>query len=460
MIVKNMKPKGLWNQFVNISSIPRCSKHEKAIGNYVQNEASKRKLESKTDKYGNIVVKIPAANSSNDPVILQSHMDMVCEGSESFDFNNQPIKLTYKHGMVAAENTTLGADNGIGMAAMLSMMDEKFSHPPLLLLFTVDEETGLNGAKNLSEEFVTGDRLINLDGEELGKIYIGCAGGIITTGTIAIDKIHASEKGYKVIISELKGGHSGVDIAGRANAIKLIFKILKTLDKKFNLKIASISAGDKINAIPRTAEVDILPLDSAIKQSIIDKIAKERTTDKKIKLSIKEIDIKSCYSKADSNKLIRLIDEIPNGVVEKLNGKVYTSSNLSSIKEGEKLIIKTFQRSYNDDDMSSLSDKIADLLSSSGFSTARDGEFPGWDPVSSELLTISMNEYEQMFGRKAEARQIHAGLECGVIKKRCNIKQLISFGPTIKNAHSPDEYVDVESVNKFYNYLKKLIERL
>jgi len=202
-------------------------------------------------------------------------------------------------------------------------------------------------------------------------------------------------------------------------------------------------------------------LDSAIKQSIIDEIDQRANNGiKKLRLSIKEIDIKSCYSKVDSNKLIRLIDEIPNGVVEKLNGKVYTSSNLSSIKEGEKLIIKTFQRSYNDDDMSSLSDKIANLLSSSGFSTARDGEFPGWDPVSSELLKISMDEYEQMFGKNADAKQIHAGLECGVIKKRCNIKQLISFGPTIKNAHSPDEYVDVESVNKFYNYLKKLIERL
>lgn len=464
MIIEDIEPKILWKQFSNISAIPRCSKHEEAIGNYIRSEASIRKLESKTDEYGNIVVKIHASNSSSDELILQSHLDMVCEGSKLFDFDNQPIKLIYENGLVTAENTTLGADNGIGIASMLALTDEKFPHPPLSLLFTVDEETGLNGANHLSEKFITGKRLINLDGEEFGKIYIGCAGGIVTTGTIAIDKIHTSEKGYKVIISGLKGGHSGVDIDnGRINAIKLFFEILKSLDK-YDIRIASINGGDKINAIARAIEAEILPLNPAIKQSIIDKIAGiKRTSGEDIKLSIQEIDIRRCYNRAVSDKLISLVDEIPNGVIKRLKGKVYTSSNLSSIKEGkegEKLIIKTFQRSFNDVEMQDVSSKIIKLFQRSGFLAVKDTEFPGWEPAESELLKIAMSRYEQMFDKKAEARQIHAGLECGLIKKRCNIEQLISFGPTIKDAHSPDESVDVESVNKFYDYLKELIGRL
>ncbi len=461
MIIEDIEPKILWKQFSNISAIPRCSKHEKAIGDYVRSEALIRKLESKTDKYGNIVVKIHASNSSSDELILQSHLDMVCEGRKSFDFDSRPIKLIYENGLVTAENTTLGADNGIGIASMLALMDEKFPHPPLSLLFTVDEETGLNGANHLSEKFITGKRLINLDGEEFGKIYIGCSGGIVTTGISAIDKFRTSTKGYRIIINGLKGGHSGVDIDnGRINAIKLLFEILKSLDK-YDIRIASINGGDKINAIARTIEVEIMPLNPAIKQSIIDKIADvKRTSSEDIKLSIQKIDIRKCYNSAVSGKLISLVDEIPNGVVKKLNGKVYTSSNLSSIKEGEKLIIKTFQRSFNDAEMQDISSKIIKLFQESGFLAVKDTEFPGWEPVESELLKIAMNQYEQMFGRKAEARQIHAGLECGIIKKSCNIEQLISFGPTIKDAHSPDESVDVESVNKFYDYLKRLIGRL
>ena len=462
LILKDIEPKGLWKQFVRISAIPRCSRHEAAIGNYVRSEAARHKLESAADEYGNIVVRIPAVNSSSEPIILQSHLDMVCESAKPFDFASRQIKLIYEAGEVRSDGTTLGADNGIGIASMLSLMDEQFSHPPILLLFTADEETGLNGAKKLSEKFITGKRLLNLDGEEFGKIYTGSAGGIITTGTAEIDKIRIQKKGYKIFVGGLKGGHSGVDIDnGRTNAIKLLFEILRILDKKYEIKIASIEAGDKINAIPRSAEVVILASDFTVKQVIVNKINDlKRTSNKNIKLNIEKTDIGDCYSRTFSRKLIKMINAIPNGVLERSNGRVYTSSNIASIKEKKKLTIKTFQRSYNNTDMNTLSSKIAAVFRDSGFSAVKEGEFPGWEPTESELLKTAESQFEELFGKKAETPAIHAGIECGVIKNQCSIEQLISFGPTIKNTHSPAESVEVESVEKFYRFLKKLIEVL
>ncbi|NOZ83803.1 MAG: aminoacyl-histidine dipeptidase [Epsilonproteobacteria bacterium] len=462
LILKDIEPKGLWKQFVSISAIPRCSRHEAAIGDYVRSEAARHKLESAADEYGNITVKIPAANSSSERIILQSHLDMVCESAKPFDFANRPIKLIYEDGKVHSEGTTLGADNGIGVASMLSLMDEQFSHPPILLLFTADEETGLNGAKKLSEKFITGKRLLNLDGEEFGKIYTGSAGGIVTIGTAKIDKIQIPEKGYKIFVGGLKGGHSGVDIDNsRTNAIKLLFEILEILDEKYEIKIASIEAGDKINAIPRSAEAVILTSDSTVKQVIVNKINDlKQTSDENIKLNIEKTDAKDYYRRTFSRKLIRMINAIPNGVLERSKGRVYTSSNLASIKEGKKLTIKTFQRSYNNIDMNTFSSKIATVFRDSGFSAAKEGEFPGWEPTESELLRTAEDQFEKLFGKKAETLAIHAGIECGIIKNQCSIEQLISFGPTIKNAHSPAESVEVESVEKFYRFLKKLIEAL
>ncbi len=462
LILKDIEPKGLWKQFGNISAIPRCSKHEKAIGNYVRSEAARHEFESAADEYGNITVRIPPANSLSEPVILQSHLDMVCESAKPFDFANRPIKLIYEAGKVRSDGTTLGADNGIGVASMLALMDEKFSHPPILLLFTADEETGLNGAKKLSEKFITGKRLLNLDGEEFGKIYTGCAGGMITTGTAKIDKIQILERGYKIFVGGLRGGHSGVDIDnGRTNAIKLFFEILEILDKKYEIKIASIEAGDKINAIPRSAEAVILTPDSAVKQVIVNKINDlKRTLNKNIRLNIEKTGIKGCYSRIFSKKLIRMINTIPNGVLKRSRGRVYTSSNLASIKEEKGLTIGTFQRSYNNTDMNTLSSKIAKIFRDNGFSADRESEFPGWEPTESELLRAAENQFKKLFDKKVETQAIHAGIECGIIKKQCSIEQLISFGPTIKNAHSPAESVEVESVEKFYKFLKKLIEAL
>jgi len=293
-------------------------------------------------------------------------------------------------------------------------------------------------------------------------IYTGCAGGIITTGTAKIDKIQVSEKGYKIFVGGLKGGHSGVDIDnGRINAIKLFFEILGILDKKYEIKIASIEAGDKINAIPRSAEVVISTSDSAVKQVIANKIDDfKRTLNKNIKLNIEKTDIKNCYSRVFSKKLIGMINTIPNGVLKRSRGRVYTSSNLASIKEEKELAIRTFQRSYNNTDMNTLSSKIVTVFRDNGFSATKENKFPGWEPTESELLRTAENQFKKLFGKKVETQAIHAGIECGIIKKQCSIEQLISFGPTIKNAHSPAESVEVESVEKFYKFLKKLIEAL
>jgi len=451
--------KELWRQFINISGYPRCSGNEKLVTDYVISEATRHRLAYKTDNYGNILISVPSTGLSSEPVILQSHLDMVCESSGSFDFANKPIELVYENGRIFANNTTLGADNGIGVAAMLALMDERFAHPPILLLFTVDEENGLNGAGKLTKEFVTGKTLINLDGEEFGKIYTGCAGGIITTGTIKIDKIDISEIGYRITIEGLKGGHSGVDIdKGRINAIKLLFEILKSLEK-FDIKIASIDAGDKINAIPRSASVSIFPLNQDIKRILNTKIDKiKQYSDEKIRLHIKEEKLTSCWSAEFSKRIINLINKLPNGVIERRSGTVYTSSNLASAKGNGSLTLKTFQRSYGSKNMNTLSSEIAELFAKNGFTTGREGEFPGWEPDESRLLKVATRQFEKLFKLKPEILAIHAGLECGIIKNRCGIKELISFGPTIRNAHSPNESVEIDTVEKFYRFLKKLIE--
>ena len=480
--IVGLEPKLVWEYFYGITQVPRPSKKEEKIRAHVREFATKNNFEFDEDEVGNIVIKVPATPGyENAPtIVLQGHLDMVCEKNKGtdHDFENDPIEIMRDGDWITANETTLGADNGIGVAAaMAAATDNSVTHGPLELLCTIDEETGMTGVNALRSDFITGKTLLNLDSEEDGTFYVGCSGGQDTRGVFKVDYSDAdtSLTAYELMITGLKGGHSGLDIAnGRANAIRLLAQLLNRLQAEVQFDLSSISGGSLRNAIPREAEVTIL-LDSekeAKVKEIIDRFISDTLLEFKvndpgleIKFEKKNSDSNKVFTKEFVNNLIKVLLATPHGIMAMspdIPGLVETSTNLATIEvSDDQLIIGTSQRSAIDSAKWNISNAVRAVFELGGAVSVDTGDgYPGWQPnMDSQLLKISKEVYKEMFNSEPEIKAIHAGLETGLLGSKYPGLDMISFGPTIEGAHSPDERLNIPATAKFYDLLKGILLR-
>jgi dipeptidase D len=480
-VIKDLEPSLLWQHFYAISQIPRCSGNEKSVGDYVVRIAERNQLPHKRDARGNIVVTSPAIGDfdKRPTVILQGHLDMVCEKNNDtiHDFSRDPIKLLRDGDWITADGTTLGADNGIGFCYALALMDDpKIPHPPMEFLFTVDEETGLTGASGLSSDFVIGKKLINLDSEEEGTITIGCAGGrdTVLNKNIEWQPIGEGYHAFKIKLGGLHGGHSGLEIhKGHGNALKLLSRLLYMLKDKTDFRLAALNGGNKHNAIPREAEA-ILAVekdDNALIAPFIREVAsiyqnEYQYTDKDIFIKTENIDpIKKTFDKSLQKSLIHFLYSAPHGVMAMshvIPGLVETSTNMAITEtHDDRIRLLTSQRSSIATAGKDIADNVKALGELAGFTVKQGNSYPAWQPnPNSELLGLAKKLYKEMTGNEAEVKAVHAGLECGIIGEKFPGMDMISFGPTIQGAHSPDERVHIQSVTKTWDYLLELLKRI
>lgn len=478
--IKTLEPSLLWDIFNSICSIPHPSGHEEALRDFLKAKALSAGLETEIDKTGNLLISKPASKGMEKArtVILQGHLDMVPQKNSNvqFDFVKDPIKPYITGDMVKAENTTLGADNGIGAAAAMAvLLDKNAQHGPLKALFTVAEEVGLTGALGLQADFLKADILLNLDSEEEGMVFIGCAGGIRSNHEFIPDFTPAPQKHQSkhLTVSGLKGGHSGCDInAGRGNAIKIMAELLTTASKRFQLKLADIHGGNLDNAIPREAFATVLlPQEAENFASFVSEFETEKRkffskAEPDLKISTADAAIPGkIFSDKFQKQFLDALNECPHGVIsmsKDFPGIVETSTNLAAIKnDSGKITIRTSQRSPIEKDKMRLSQKICDLFAAAGAKSSTDCEYPGWEPKhNSKVLKTFCEVHKKLFGTEAEKLVIHAGLECGIIYAKNPAMEMLSFGPEIKNAHSPDEYTKISSVAKFWTLLNALLKAL
>jgi len=480
--ITDLEPKRLYHYFNQINQIPRCSKNEQKVGEYLLSLAKEKGLESAIDATGNIVFRVPASpGKENAPtVILQGHTDMVCEKNKEtdHDFSRDPIKMKINGEWIEAEGTTLGADNGIGVAAALAVLDEKDAvHGPLELLFTVDEETGLTGAQSLEKDFLNGRILINMDSEEEGELYIGCAGGKDTIGEFPVVYQEVSPKyvPVRVEVSGLKGGHSGIDIhLGRGNAIKLLAVTLEKIYAEAPFHIATFEGGSKRNAIPREAEAVIYlnPESVDLVKDLADTLAKSfrsdySSTDPGLDIRVSEVSetFEKFFSLESTSTLIALLDDLPHGVIAMsadVPGLVETSTNLATVTTGNgSVVIGTSQRSSVDEERDATADTVAHKMTSAGAAVKNTDGYPGWKPdLNSKILKATKSIFTQYYEKEPEVKAIHAGLECGIIGEKYPGMDMISFGPTITGPHSPDERVHIPAIKNFYTCLLLILKKL
>jgi dipeptidase D len=480
--ISYLQPNKIWANFEEICNVPRPSKKEEKIIAFLENFASKNKLEFKKDEVGNLLISkaATAGYENRKKVVLQSHLDMVCEKNSDVihDFENDPIKPYVDGEWVKAEGTTLGADCGIGIAAQLSILsDNTISHGPLECLFTVDEETGLTGAFALKPNFFTGEILINLDSEDEGELFIGCAGGIGTMATLNFRQCEVPT-GYfplEIKVSGLSGGHSGDDInKGRANAIKLLVRFLWETYHKYGIKLGFIDGGNLHNAIPREACAVVL-IQNGYKENFVADFNVYKN-DLKNEISITEPTAKIEISSADipefviddkqTERLLNVLYACPHGIHAmsyRMPGLVETSTNLASVKmKGKGIIeINTSQRSDQESGKKDIYSMVEAVFQLGGATIVHNEGYPGWSPnPDSPILKITVDAYTGLFGIKPVVRSIHAGLECGLFLKKYPVLDMVSFGPTLKGVHSPDERINIESVAKFWKLLLKVLENI
>jgi dipeptidase D len=480
-LFKSLEPSLVWRYFAEICAIPRPSKKEDKIIEYLIHFANENGLFYKRDEAGNILIKKDATKGYGKlkTVVLQSHMDMVCEkhSTVKHNFERDPIIPMIENGWVKASGTTLGADDGIGMAAQLAILaSEDINHGPIECLFTVDEETGLTGAFHLQENFFEGNILLNLDSEDEGELFIGCAGGIDTVATFKLD---LEEKpvnyfAFKLEVSGLKGGHSGDDIhKGLGNANKILNRFLWQATRDYDLRLHHISGGNLRNAIAREAyAVASVPIGKkeAIRVAFnifYDEICVELdVTEPKLKMHLESCDIPDLVMDIHfQNKLQNAIYACPHGVIEMsrtMEGLVETSTNLASITQDEdKIVITTSQRSSVETAKEDIASMVRSVFELAGATVEHGDGYPGWAPnTNSEILKITRDTYKQYFNQKPVVRAIHAGLECGLFLSKYPKLDMISFGPTIKGAHSPDERLHIESVERFWKLLLLVLENI
>ena len=479
--IKNLDPASIWEIFYELTQIPRPSKLEHRAVIFAKEFGERLELKTYVDKTGNVIISKPASPGYEDRqgVILQAHLDMVPQKNSDtdHDFENDPIDAYIEGDWVKARGTTLGSDNGIGIAAALAVLQDKhLKHGPIEVLLTVDEETGMTGAFQLERGVLEGKILLNLDSEDEGELYIGCAGGMDTSGKLHYldEPVRADTTALKLAITGLKGGHSGLDIhLGRANANILMCRFMFDVSGRFDIRLAGMDGGSLRNAIPREAFA-IVTVPAEHKDDFLAAV-KDYEGIYKAELGSVEPDLSfeasgtdmplTIMDKASQDKLVRLVYGMPNGVIRMdpdMPEVTETSSNLAIVKSGDgEIDIHCLIRSSVDSAKFSLGGSIQSVLELAGAEVIHSGTYTGWKPdVDSPILATMKSVYERDFGKIPDVKVIHAGLECGIIGDAYPGLDMISFGPTIRFPHSPDEKVHIESVRKFWDFLVKTLEEI
>ena len=484
MTKQDLQPAGIFKYFGDICLVPRASKHEEKIIAFLKSFAAAQGLAIKCDAAGNILISKPASKGmENRPVvILQSHLDMVCEknSSSTHNFDTDPIDWYIDNGWIKAKGTTLGADCGIGIAAQLALLtDKNLVHGPIECLFTVDEETGLTGANALEPGFMTGNILLNLDSEDEGELFIGCAGGMDIVGTFDYTT-YPLPSGYALFqytVGGLIGGHSGDDInRGRGNAVKIATRFLWQAQQECDICISRFTGGNLRNAIAREASALIAVERSQI--PALKQLFEKHAAEVQYELSFTDAGIQQTLNETQASGEVFLIDLVtqaqllyclqacPHGVIgmsPTMPGLVETSTNLASVKfaDNNQILVGTSQRSSVESAKYNIAHTVDAVFCLAGAKIEYGDGYPGWAPnIHSPILALTKNVYQQLFNTEPEVKAIHAGLECGLFLEKYPQLDMISFGPTIKNAHSPDEKLDIQSVEKFWCLLLEVLRRV
>lgn len=476
--IDGLKPALVWKYFAEISLVPRGSKNEAAIGKYLVDTARKLGLAAEQDATGNVLARKPASRGREgaQSVCLQGHMDMVCEKNKDtiHNFLEDPLQLVRKGNFMTANGTTLGADNGIAVATCLAVMEDKnLEHGPLEFLFTVDEETGLTGANNLQPGFLQSKTLLNLDSEDEGELYVGCSGGRDNAGTwdAALDDAPAGGTGLLITVKGLKGGHSGLEIhTGRGNALKIMTRVLLGL-AAIGARVARIDGGNKRNAIPREAEAVVsLPKAKAaqagefveqMNQAIKAELA---TVEPNLAIACQaQKGVRKILKKALQKRVLLTLSGLPHGVLKMsadIPGLVETSTNLAIIQTGKKAIsIQTSQRSSVASEIDEAAQAVRAVFELGGATMTGSDGYPGWKPnIESPILKRAQSTYKSLYGKDPAVKAVHAGLECGIIGEKYPGMDMVSFGPTMREVHSPNEHLYIDTVEKFYAFLLAILK--
>jgi dipeptidase D len=477
--IAKLQPESIWKYFLEITKIPRPSKQEGKIARYLIDFAKKNKLDHKQDETGNVLISKPATKGFEDrkTVCLQSHMDMVCEKNKDveFDFNKDAIQAYVEDGWVTAKGTTLGADDGIGIAASLAVLAAKdIEHGPVECLFTVDEETGLSGAFGLEPGFLKSDILLNLDSEDDGQIFIGCAGGMDTTAKLWFTKelVPDNTLPFKVIVNGLKGGHSGDDInKGLGNANKILNRLIFKATLEYGVRMHNFVGGNLRNAIAREAEA-VLLVNKAVKDKFLklveqhNVVVKNELKSTEPDLQVKAVKVEQPYfviNEDAQQKLLDVLSACPHGVIEMsrdIPNFVETSTNLAAVKpEGDYFLITTSQRSSVQTALLDVVQMVSSVFRLAGTDVENTDGYPGWNPnPDSEILEVARKSYQRLFSSDPKVLAVHAGLECGLIGEKYPGMDMISYGPDLKGVHSPDERINIDSVAKFWDWTVEILK--
>jgi dipeptidase D len=481
-VLGQLSPVAIWAYFEEICRIPRLSKNEGKIRQYLLDFAVKNNLRSKEDEVGNILIVKPASKGMENrkTVVLQSHMDMVGEKNADYphDWNSDPIIPAIKDGWVVAKGTTLGADDGIGIASQLALLaDKDINTGEIECLFTVDEESGMTGAINLKADFFTGKTLLNLDSEDEGILFIGCAGGMDTVGTMSYEPVPvpADSSALYISVTGLHGGHSGDEIhKGYGNAVKIMNRLLWNISTQYKISVADFDGGNLRNAIPREAFTTIV-FNRTDTSAIIDWINHFYHTlvnefgniEKDLKISVRETGMPGFVMDEESQiKLLNALTCCPHGVIawsKDMEDLVETYTNLASAKFSSNNTIRiiTTQRSSVESAKNDAGAMVESCLRLAGAEVVHSDGYPGWKPnLNSEILQISRKSYYKLFGKEPAVRAIHAGLECGLVYEKIKGIDMISFGPTIKGAHTPEEMIEISTAQMFWDLLVDIVQSM
>lgn len=480
-VLGHLKPSLVWKHFEELCKYPRCSKQEEKVAAYVKSVGGRLNLETITDNFGNVIIRKPATPGKENlkTVVLQGHLDMVCEKNRDVkhNFDTDPIEPYIDGEWVRAKGTTLGADNGIGVATALAVLeDSEIQHGPIECLFTLDEETGLTGASSLSPDVLKADILINLDSEEEGTLYIGCSGGQNTAASFTFrpQAVNENYAFYEIKVAGLKGGHSGLEIhTGRGNAIKIITRLLWNLQAQMKIKLGHIEGGNKHNAIPREAFATVaVPKDNkkqfesfvtsfnhTIKLELATNEPDLNVTAEKQRKAIKVMDGKT------QDRILNALYACPHGVITMspdIPGLVETSTNLATVNtSGNKVNVVTSQRSSVATENVDITNMVSSVFRLAGAEITSGDGYPGWKPnVNSEILGVFKNTFLSLYGKEPEVKAIHAGLECGIINEKYPDMDMISFGPTMFGVHSPDEKLKYDTVPHFWEQLSTVLKNI
>lgn len=482
-MIRTLEPQVLWNKFADLNAVPRASKKEEEVIAFMKAFGENLGLDTLVDHIGNVIIKKPATPGMEDrmAIVMQSHLDMVHQKNADvdFDFATEGIRMLVKGDWIHAEGTTLGADNGIGVATIMALLESTdIEHPAIEALFTIDEETGMTGALELKPNMLTGKILLNLDTEDDDELTIGCAGGVDVTlsGNVPMKNMPTDEAyTFKVLaVRGLSGGHSGMDIhKGLGNANKLMNRILRALLAEVDLKVHAIDGGSLRNAIPRESfcRLAYSNYDEQNFNEILNRITKEieaehGTTDPDLRISLEQCDAFENYVHSNELKqLVRAIYACPNGIYRMcpdIDGLVQTSNNLARVSlENGSYQILCLTRSSVDSEKDDLKNMIQSVFELIGATVEFSGSYPGWTPKpGAEIVSIMDQLYQKMFDQKMKVAACHAGLECGIIGTHYPDMEMVSFGPNIRGAHSPDEKVQISSVQKYWNYTLAVLKSI